>query len=69
MPTRRNCETNATRAFPLIVTQASEIPRSSQRPNGNPQLLTPAHPTLNGSGFQYFDSATDSNFGKITGGY
>ena len=48
--------------LPLNITQASEIPGSSQRPNGNPQLLKLAHPTLNGPALQYFDPATDPNF-------
>lgn len=48
--------------LPLNITQASEIPGSSQRPNGNPQLLKLVHPALNGAALQYFDSATDPNF-------
>ena len=48
--------------LPLNITQASEIPGSSQRPNGNPQALKLANPTLNGAALQYFDSATDPNF-------
>jgi hypothetical protein len=61
MPTGCNCEANAIghAGLPLNVTQAAEIPGSSQRPNGNSRLLTFAHPTLNGSGLQYFDSAMD----------
>ena len=48
--------------LPFNVTQTNEIPGSSQRPNGNPQLLKLAHPTLNGAALQYFDSAADPNF-------
>ena len=48
--------------LPINITQTNEIPGSSQRPNGNPQLLKLAHPTLNGAALQYFDSATDPNF-------
>ncbi len=48
--------------LPLNITQASEIPGSSQRPNGNPQLLKLATTYLNGPALQYFDSATDPNF-------
>lgn len=48
--------------LPINITQTSEIPGSSQRPNGNPQLLKLAHPALNGAALQYFDSATDPNF-------
>ena len=49
--------------IPLNISQTSEIPSSSQRPNGNPQLLKLAHPLVTGSSLQYFDSPqTDSNF-------
>jgi hypothetical protein len=48
--------------LPLNITQANEIPGSSQRPNGNPQLLKLAKATLNGAALQYLDSATDPNF-------
>jgi Carboxypeptidase regulatory-like domain/TonB dependent receptor/TonB-dependent Receptor Plug Domain len=48
--------------LPVNIVQSNEIPGSSQRPNGNPQLLKLAHPTLNGATLQYFDSATDPNF-------
>jgi hypothetical protein len=48
--------------LPINITQSSEIPGSSQRPNGNPKLLKLAHPTLNGPALQYYDSATDPNF-------
>ena len=49
--------------IPLNISQTSEIPSSSQRPNGNPQLLKLAHPFVTGSSLQYFDSPqTDSNF-------
>ena len=48
--------------LPVNITQTNEIPGASQRPNGNPQLLKLAHPTLNGASLQYFDSATDPAF-------
>ncbi|MEI9980891.1 MAG: carboxypeptidase regulatory-like domain-containing protein [Edaphobacter sp.] len=48
--------------LPVNITQTNEIPGSSQRPNGNPQLLKLANPTKNGAALQYFDSATDPNF-------
>jgi hypothetical protein len=48
--------------LPINITQTNEIPGSSQRPNGNPQLLKLSHPTLNGPALQYFDSAADPNF-------
>ncbi len=49
--------------LPLNITQTNEIPGSAQRPNGNPQLVKLAHPTLNGAALQYFDSPqTDPNF-------
>ncbi len=48
--------------LPVNITQSNEIPGSSQRPNGNPQLLKLAKPTINGASLQYFDSATDPNF-------
>jgi Carboxypeptidase regulatory-like domain/TonB-dependent Receptor Plug Domain len=49
--------------IPLNISQTSEIPSSSQRPNGNPQLLKLTHPFVTGSSLQYFDSPqTDSNF-------
>ncbi len=49
--------------IPLNITQTSEIPSSSQRPNGNPQLLRLSHPLVTGSSLQYLDSPqTDSNF-------
>ena len=49
--------------LPVNITQSNEIPNvSQQRPNGNPQLLKLAHPTLTGPALQYFDSATDPNF-------
>ncbi len=47
--------------LPVNITQTNEIPGSSQRPNGNPQLLKLTHPTLNGAALQYFDSAADPN--------
>jgi hypothetical protein len=46
---------------PLNITQSNEIPGSSQRPNGNAQLLK-VHPTMNGSAMQWLDTATDTNF-------
>ena len=48
--------------LPLNITQASEIPGSSQRPNGNSQAIKLAHTSLNGAALQYFDPATDPNF-------
>jgi hypothetical protein len=49
--------------LPVNITQTNEIPGSSQRPNGNPQLVKLAHPILNGAALQYFDSPqTDANF-------
>jgi len=51
--------------LPVNITQANEIPGSSQRPNGNPQLVRLAHPfqIANAASYQYFDSpATDPNF-------
>ena len=48
--------------LPINITQTNEIPGSSQRPNGNPQLIKLAHPTLNGAALQYYDSAADPNF-------
>jgi hypothetical protein len=48
--------------LPINITQTGEIPGASQRPNGNPQLLKLAHPTLNGAALQYFDSAADPAF-------
>jgi hypothetical protein len=48
--------------LPVNITQTNEIPGSSQRPNGNPQLLKLSHPTKNGAALQYFDSAADPNF-------
>jgi hypothetical protein len=48
--------------LPINITQTNEIPGSSQRPNGNPQLVKLAHPTLNGAALQYFDAASDPNF-------
>jgi len=48
--------------LPVNITQSNEIPGSSQRPNGTPQPLKLAHPTLNGPALQYYDSAADTNF-------
>ncbi len=48
--------------LPVNIVQTNEIPGSAQRPNGNPQLLRLAHPTLTGSALQYFDPATDPGF-------
>jgi hypothetical protein len=42
--------------LPINITQTSEIPGSSQRPNGDPRLLKLANPTKNGATLQYFDS-------------
>jgi hypothetical protein len=54
--------------LPINITQTNEIPGSSQRPNGNPQLVKLAHPTLNGAALQYYDSATDPNFALTASG-
>jgi Carboxypeptidase regulatory-like domain/TonB-dependent Receptor Plug Domain len=54
--------------LPINITQTNEIPGSSQRPNGNPQLIKLAHPTLNGAALQYYDSATDPNFALTASG-
>jgi len=48
--------------LPINITQTNEIPGSSQRPNGNAQLLKLAHPTTNGAALQYYVSASDPNF-------
>jgi hypothetical protein len=48
--------------LPVNITQSSEIPGSSQRPNGDPRLLKLANPTKNGAALQYYDSAADPNF-------
>ena len=48
--------------LPVNITQTNEIPGSSQRPNGNPQLLKLANPTMNGAALQYYDSADRSEF-------
>jgi hypothetical protein len=48
--------------LPINITQTNEIPNSSQRPNGNAQLLKLSSPTKNGAALQYYDSATDPNF-------
>jgi Carboxypeptidase regulatory-like domain/TonB-dependent Receptor Plug Domain len=48
--------------LPINIVQTNEIPGSSQRPNGNPQLLKLANPTKNGAALQYFDSAADPSF-------
>ncbi|MBB5062440.1 TonB-dependent receptor [Granulicella mallensis] len=48
--------------LPINITQTNEIPGSSQRPNGNPQLLKLSHHPLNGPALQYFDAASDPNF-------
>jgi hypothetical protein len=51
--------------LPVNITQANEIPGSSQRPNGNPQLIKLAHPfqIANSPSYQYFDSPqTDTAF-------
>ena len=54
--------------LPINITQTNEIPGSSQRPNGNPQLIKLAHPTLNGAALQYYDSAADPNFALTPSG-
>ena len=46
----------------MNITQTNEIPGSSQRPNGNHQLLKLANFTKNGAAVQYQDSAADTNF-------
>ena len=48
--------------LPINIVQSNEIPGSSQRPNGNPQLIKLANWTKNGAAVQYYDSATDPNF-------
>jgi hypothetical protein len=55
--------------LPINITQTSEIPGASQRPNGDPRLLKLSHPTLNGAALQYFDSPqTDTNFALTPSG-
>jgi hypothetical protein len=54
--------------LPVNITQTNEIPGSSQRPNGNPQLIKLAHPTVTGSSLQYFDSAADTAFALTPSG-
>jgi hypothetical protein len=55
--------------LPLNITQTNEIPGSSQRPNGNPQLVKLAHPLVSGATLQYFDSPqTDLNFALTPSG-
>jgi hypothetical protein len=48
--------------LPVNITQTNEIPGSSQRPNGNHQLLKLPNFTKNGAAVQYYDSAADTNF-------
>ena len=50
--------------LPINITQTNEISNvSQQRPNGNPQLVKLAHPYINGTALQYYDSPqTDPNF-------
>ena len=50
--------------LPINITQTNEISNvSQQRPNGNPQLVKLAHPYINGTTLQYYDSPlTDPNF-------
>ncbi len=50
--------------LPVNITQSNEISNvSQQRPNGNPQLIKLAHPYINGTALQYYDSpVTDPNF-------
>ncbi len=54
--------------LPVNITQSNEIPGSTQRPNGNPQLVKLAHPVLNGPSLQYYDSATDPSFALTPSG-
>jgi outer membrane receptor protein involved in Fe transport len=55
--------------LPVNITQTSEIPGSSQRPNGDPRLLKLAKPTPNGATLQYFDSPqTNPNFALTPSG-
>ena len=55
--------------LPINITQTSEIPGSSQRPNGNPQLVKLANWTKNGAAVQYYDSPqTDTNFALTPSG-
>ncbi|WP_263380153.1 TonB-dependent receptor [Granulicella paludicola] len=54
--------------LPVNVTQTNEISNvSQQRPNGNPQLVKLAHPYVNGSSIQYWDSPqTDTTSFALT---
>jgi hypothetical protein len=54
--------------LPVNIVQSNEIPGSSQRPNGNHQLLKLANFTKNGAAVQYFDSAADSSFALTPSG-
>lgn len=54
--------------LPVNITQTNEIPGASQRPNGNVQQIKLAHPAINGSALQYWDSATDPNFALTPSG-
>jgi hypothetical protein len=55
--------------LPINITQTSEIPGSSQRPNGNPQLVKLRNWTKNGAAVQYYDSPqTDTNFALTPSG-
>ena len=55
--------------LPINITQTSEIPGSSQRPNGNPQLVKLKNWTKNGAAVQYYDSPqTDTNFALTPSG-
>jgi Carboxypeptidase regulatory-like domain/TonB-dependent Receptor Plug Domain len=55
--------------LPVNITQTGEIPGASQRPNGNPQLVKLAHPTINGAALQYWDTPqTDTNFALTASG-
>jgi Carboxypeptidase regulatory-like domain/TonB-dependent Receptor Plug Domain len=56
--------------LPVNIVQTSEIPGSSQRPNGNPQLVKLKNWTKNGAAVQYYDSPqTDTtNFALTASG-
>ncbi len=47
---------------PVNITQTAEIPGSSQRPNGNPQLVRLARASVAGSAIQYLQAAADPAF-------
>lgn len=55
--------------LPINITQTSEIPSSSQRPNGDTSHLKLANPIHTASAVQYFDSPqTDPNFALTPAG-